>query len=226
MTAKGENRVEQFAREYAVDLNGKQAAIRAGYSPKTAESQASRLLRNVKVRAAIDAALAKAAERVEVKTDDILRELKRLAFVDLGGAYDDLGNLLPIKEIPEDVRRAIVGVKVFEEFEGTGRDRVKTGDVREVKLADKIRALELLGRYLKMWSENRLEITGRDGQPIQAQIEVFSVDPVIAVRVLSRLAARGALPGGAEGAGGDGDAEAHEVRDAGADRTAAGVPPR
>ena len=51
---KAPDRQAQFAQEYVVDFNGKQAAIRSGYSKKTAESQASRLLRNVKVRSEIE----------------------------------------------------------------------------------------------------------------------------------------------------------------------------
>lgn len=68
-----------FVREYLVDLNGTQAAIRAGYSPDTAESQASRLLRNAKVSAAVGEAIAARAERVEIKADDVLRDIARIA---------------------------------------------------------------------------------------------------------------------------------------------------
>jgi len=68
-----------FVREYVVDKNGKQAAIRAGYSPKTAEVQASRLLSYAKVRAAVDAALKEVAEKTETEAEWIRRRLKEEA---------------------------------------------------------------------------------------------------------------------------------------------------
>ena len=73
---------ERFCQEYAVDLNGAQAAIRAGYSPKTAKEQASRLLTNAHVRARVDELIVEYRERVEVSVDSItelLREDRQLA---------------------------------------------------------------------------------------------------------------------------------------------------
>lgn len=62
-----------FVREYLVDLNATQAAIRAGYSERTANAQAGRLLANVGIREAIENAQAKRARRVEIKAEDVLR---------------------------------------------------------------------------------------------------------------------------------------------------------
>lgn len=143
----------KFIVEYLVDLNASAAARRAGYASKSADVEGARLLVNAGIKAEIDAALKRRAERVEVKADDILRELLRLAMVDLGGAYDELGNLKPVHEMPLDVRRAISGIKVFEEYVGHGQDRVKVGEVREVKFWDKKGALELLGKHLALWVE-------------------------------------------------------------------------
>lgn len=66
-------------REYLVDLNATQAAIRAKYSAKTAEQQGPRLLGNVGVKAAIDAAMAERSKRVEIKADDVLADIARIA---------------------------------------------------------------------------------------------------------------------------------------------------
>lgn len=74
---------ERFCLEYLVDLNGKQAAIRAGYSERTAEQQASRLLSNVKVDEAIQNAMGERARRTKVSVDDVLHELSELAFAKL-----------------------------------------------------------------------------------------------------------------------------------------------
>ncbi|MGA8036478.1 MAG: terminase small subunit [Candidatus Acidiferrales bacterium] len=67
---------KRFAEEYAVDCNGTQAAVRAGYSPKTASAQASRLLRNAKVRAAIEGLLAEETRRAELTADEIINGIR------------------------------------------------------------------------------------------------------------------------------------------------------
>jgi phage terminase small subunit len=73
-------RQKLFALEYPIDLNGTQAAIRAGYSARTAEAAASRLLRNVKVGAEIRRVMDERGKRLEISADNVLRELAKLAF--------------------------------------------------------------------------------------------------------------------------------------------------
>ena len=143
----------RFVEEYLKDLNATQAAERAGYSAKTAASQGGRLLHNVEVSKAIEDGCAARAKRTGITADVILGELLRLARVDIREAYDATGHLLPIKQIPEDVARAISGIKVLDEFEGSGDERVKIGEVREVKFHDKTRSLELLGKHLKLFTD-------------------------------------------------------------------------
>lgn len=149
----------RFVEEYLKDLNGTQAAIRAGYSPRTAESQGSRLLNNAKVRRVVDEALERRASRVEVKSDDVLRELLRLSMTDIGQAFDEEGKLKKLHEMPEDVRRAIAGVEVEELFEGRGDSREHVGQVRKIKFWDKVKGLELLGKHLKLFTD-RVEHSG------------------------------------------------------------------
>lgn len=151
---------ELFCREYIKDLNGKQAAIRAGYSEKTAESQASRLLTKPQVAVFLQSLMDERSKRTDITADRILRRLDSIGDVDIGRAYDEKGNLLPIHEIPEEVRRCISGIKVFEEFDGFGKERVKIGEVREVKFWDKIKANELLGRHLKLFTD-KIEHSGK-----------------------------------------------------------------
>lgn len=70
---------EAFVREYLVDLNATQAAIRAGYSERTAQAQSSRLLTNVMVRTRIEELQAKRAEKLELDADWVLRRLKEIS---------------------------------------------------------------------------------------------------------------------------------------------------
>lgn len=142
-----------FVREYLVDLNAQNAAIRAGYSAKTARAAGSRLLSDVDIRAQIDAAMKERAARVELTADDVLRELLRIARVDLADLYTENGQLKSIHEIPEDARRAIAGIEVDELWEGRGSEAVEVGVTRKVKLWDKPKALELLGKHLKLFTE-------------------------------------------------------------------------
>lgn len=72
-------KVARFVAEYVIDLNGKQAAIRAGYSPRTAESQASRLLSNAKVKSAVAAAKRKIAQRLELSAEKVLADIARIS---------------------------------------------------------------------------------------------------------------------------------------------------
>lgn len=74
----------RFVEEYLLDLNSTQAAIRAGYSAKTANEQGARLLANVSVAAAVKEALSKRAQKSEIKAERVLDELARLAFADMG----------------------------------------------------------------------------------------------------------------------------------------------
>lgn len=73
------NKHKRFIAEYLIDQNGKQAAIRAGYSPKSAEVQASVLLRNPKIKAAIDKKIKKIADRSGISAEWVLKNLKEVA---------------------------------------------------------------------------------------------------------------------------------------------------
>lgn len=158
------DRQARFAAEYIVDLNAKQAAIRAGYSAKTAEAQGSRLLRNVKVAEAIAKAKAARAARTAITSDRVLAELALLAFSDhTHYAVDATGNLTLSADAPEGAHRAIASVK----------HRVKTDDgggvTREVELRiwDKPGMLKLAGRHVGLFPD-RMELTGKDGQPLES----------------------------------------------------------
>lgn len=144
----------RFIAEYLKDLNATKAAIRAGYSAKNADVVGPRLLGKVSVKREVDAALERRAVRTEVKQDDVLRELLAMADVDPSRAVDPVtGKLLPLHEMPADVRRSIASVEVFEEWGGRGDERAKVGEVIKVKFWPKDKALELLGKHLKMFTD-------------------------------------------------------------------------
>lgn len=151
----------RFIKEFLLDHNATRAAKAAGYSAKTAESQGSRLLRNAKVKRAIDEADEKLNAKLDISVERVATEYARLAFFDPRKFFNDDGSLKPISELDEDSARAIAGMDVNELFEGNGEKRELAGYCKKLKLADKVRALEGLGRYLKMFTD-RIEVTAAD----------------------------------------------------------------
>ena len=140
---------QRFADEYLIDLNATQAAIRAGYSPKSAEQQGSALLRNPKVRAYLDQRMAEHSRRTGVTQERIIRELARIAFVNPPDVVDmDLARLRPTATEDDTAAIASVKVKTIPTQDGTGVER-------EIRFADKIKALELLGKRFGMWIDKQ-----------------------------------------------------------------------
>ena len=157
----------RFVDEWLIDFNGKQAAIRAGYSAKTAEATAARLLRNVKVQAEISRRQKDLQKRTEVSQDRVVKELARIAFANIADylhvetqtrTKDDgtevtyqIVMLSETEDLSVDQRAAIAGIK-------QGANGV------EVKLHDKIKALELLGRHIGMFND-KLEVKATVDNP-------------------------------------------------------------
>jgi phage terminase small subunit len=157
---------EQFCREYVQDLNAKQAAIRAGYSPKSAEVNGCRLLSHAKVQHRIQELMDDRSHRTEITADVILGELLGLATTDISDMYDEeTGTFKPIHSMPKQIRKAISSIQVDELYEGYGKDRVQIGVTKKIKLWDKTKSLELLGKHLKLFVdrvENEHSITDGD----------------------------------------------------------------
>lgn len=150
-------RQQRFVDEYLVDLNATQAAIRAGYSPRTANEQGARLLTKVSVQNAIQEAKKKRARRVEITQDRVLLEYARLAFFDPRKLFAENGKPKDISELDDDTAAALVGLDVMEEYSGTGESRVFMGYTKKYKLANKLGALDSLGKHLGMFDGKRAE---------------------------------------------------------------------
>lgn len=150
----------RFVAEYLLDLNATQAAIRAGYSEKTASRIGSELLGKTCISNAIENAQLARSTRTEVTADRVVKELARIAFVDTRQifAWGPGGvTLRPSDELSDD--EAAIVAEVSETTSESG------GNIK-VKRFDKLKALELLGKHLGMYVDKR-EITGREGAPIE-----------------------------------------------------------
>lgn len=148
---------QRFVDEYLVDLNATQAAIRAGYSAKTAHSQGPRLLDDVGVKELIADAMAKRSESTKITAERVLQELGRVAFFDPRRLLNADGSPRPISELDDDTAAVLAGMDIQEEYEGSGEDRRFIGYTKKFKLADKVGALSLAMRHLGMLTD-KLEV--------------------------------------------------------------------
>ena len=149
---------ERFCHEYLIDGNATQAAIRAGYEKRNADVVGPRLLGKVGIKKRIEDLNRKRLDRVDIRAEDILRELRRVAFYDLRDLTEGEGNIRPIHELPEDIRRALGGVKIEALFAGRGEERLQIGQIRDYHLLDKVRCLIKLGEHVGLFRKT-LELT-------------------------------------------------------------------
>lgn len=148
MAKKGKltDKQQRFVEEYLIDLNATQAAIRAGYSAKTANEQGARLLANVSIQQAISERMAERSKRTGVNQDRVVLELAKIAFVRMTDVVDSNGRIRS-DATPDDLS-CIESIKYKES------DNEYGGSVeREVKIGSKLKALELLGKHLGMWND-------------------------------------------------------------------------
>lgn len=180
IVAKLTAKQQRFCDEYLIDLNATQAAIRAGYKETTAYSMGQRLLKNVEVQNKIQQRKQDRMERTEITQDMVIRELALIAFsnaadyasvveedvmverdgeqfplLDLDGKPVKYRTVKPVltAELTEDQKKALSVIK-------KGRDGF------EVKPYDKVRALELLGKHLGMFTD-KVEMSGQVNNPFE-----------------------------------------------------------
>lgn len=139
-------RQKRFCNEYMIDLNATQAAIRAGYSVKTANEQGARLLANVSVQAEIQRLQAEISRRTGISQDRVIRELAKIAFLNPMNLVTPEGRIRD--GASQDDLSCIEGVKFKRSDSDTGYS-----EEREVKIASKLKALELLGKHLGMFND-------------------------------------------------------------------------
>jgi len=163
---------------YLVTLNATQAAKDAGYSPRTANEQGARLLANVSVAAAIEVAMKEREKRTEISQDRVLQELGRIAFLDIGKAFNADGTLKPLDEIDEDTRRALAGLEVTELRDADG---FAFGHAKKLKFADKLGALGKIAQHLGML-DPKITLKGDTENPLQLLIKAVQGNSLKPVR--------------------------------------------
>lgn len=157
-----------FVREYLVDLNATQAAIRAGYSERTASRIGPQLIGKTCVREAIEKAQAKRAQRVEVTQDYVIENL--------------------VEIVERSMQRAPVTDRKGEQVTDEEGRAVWTFDAKNAN-----RALELLGKHLGIFADKvKAEVSGPDGGPVQSSmiLDISGMGPA-EIAELARSAFRG-----------------------------------
>lgn len=146
---------ERFCEEYIVDLNATQAAIRAGYSERTANEQGAQLLAKLSIQQRMQELQAERSKRTAITQDRVVQELAAIAFANATDYAQVIRpgvvRITPTAELSAEQVKAVAGIK-------EGANGI------EVKLNDKVKALELLGRHLGMFND-KLELSGAVSNP-------------------------------------------------------------
>lgn len=162
---------QAFVNEYLIDLNATQAAIRAGYSVKTAEQQGHQLLKKTSVSEAIAKAMAKRSRRTGVSQDRIIQQLAKIAFSDMKDVMEWRTVEYPLTDFEgkpildpdgnqERDPHLRISLKESSEVDGSIIQEIsevhKGGSITHtVKLNDRMKALDLLGKHLGMWTDKQ-----------------------------------------------------------------------
>ena len=146
--AKLTEKQKRFCDEYLIDLNATQAAIRAGYKKSEyTDTNASKILENTRIKEEIDKRMAERSKRTGINQDRVIQELARIAFVNPRNVINPEDASVKKSAVEDDLACIqSVKVKVVEGEKGTSTER-------EVKLNDKMKALELLGKHLGMFTD-------------------------------------------------------------------------
>lgn len=162
------NKQISFAKEYVIDSNATQAAIRAGYSENGARVRGSDLLLNSNVRSLVEWHFEQVAIRNRIDKDEIVQILAKMARFDIAEIYDDNGAIKPIHEISHSARMSIEGIDTSEIWERDEQGEIQhIGQLKKIKVSSRIQALNLLMKHLGMFE--------KDNKQKRAQIAIFQL---------------------------------------------------
>jgi len=167
-----------FCKEYQVDRNGTQAAIRAGYSKDSARQVASDTMAKTYVRAYIEKILAQQSIRLDVSADRVIQEIAKMAYSNMED-YVSVKDGSIVGDLSTVTRDQMACVQEFTtevniEFDKDGNE---VGKIRKskFKLVDKKASLKMLGDYNKLFVQ-KLELSGKDGAPLISLITGMSAE--------------------------------------------------
>lgn len=160
---------EEFCQQYLIDLKGKAAALRAGYSKKTAAVKAHLMLKDEKIQDRIADIKRQRMRRIGLSQDDVLRSWYEMGTFDIRELYHEDGRMKQPHELSAVAAQVVSGMKVKqsrvrtyrEDHEENGEDvtdvTVQINEVVEYKMYDKHTALTNMAKHLGMLSDNGVE---------------------------------------------------------------------
>ena len=139
---------QRFVNNLLSGMHQDEAYVVAGYRAKEAAARvnASRLLTNANIKAAVAEGRKRASDKAEVTAERILREEMRLAYLDPADLVDENGDILALHKLPVIARRAITGLEVIKQKDGSLKYKYK--------FSDKGKSLERLSKYLGMFEKD------------------------------------------------------------------------
>lgn len=170
MASLKDERQIKFVEEYIKSLNATDAAIKAGYSEKTARSQGSRLLTNVDIQEAIQKAKIERQERANIDADYVLKRLVEIDQMDVLDIMNDQMKIKPVNEWPKVWRQYVVNLENLELSDGEGC-------YKKIKWPDKVKNLELLGKHVSVGAfKDKIEHSGDPNNPVNMSLKVVFED--------------------------------------------------
>lgn len=155
---------QRFVEEYLIDLNATQAAIRAGYSEKTAKSIGQENLTKPDIQKAIEEAQNKRQEQTQIDAAYVLKRLVEIDQMDVLDIMDDDGNVKPLRDWPKIWRQYISNIETISMDDGEGW-------LKKIKWPDKVKNLELLGKHVSVGAfKDKIEHSGPNGGDINVTI--------------------------------------------------------
>ena len=145
-------------------FNGSQAAISAGYSPRTSRHIAAQVLTRLNVLRYIEALREDISFNIGVSAIDIAREYKRIGMADVRKVFDKDGNIINVQDIDDETAPAISSLEIFEEFAQTAKGPVYIGKTKKLKMHDKINALDKLAKMLGVDGVTKVAATDTQGR--------------------------------------------------------------
>ena len=177
---------EMFVQEYLVDLNATQAAIRAGYSEKTAYSIGQENLNKPEIAKAIQSAKTKRMDRLEISQDRVLKEYARIAFSDPRRFFDENDNLKPIADLDDDTAACLSGMDINTKYVKNKDDELEPETVKKIKIIDKLGALRDVGKHLGLFEKDNAQ-KNKDAVTAVLSMLPDSIREQIKAEVLKKL---------------------------------------
>jgi len=153
---------EAYCQEYIKSPdNQTQAAVNAGYSPKTAAKFASQNMRDERIQKRIAELMAERNKRLKVSADYVLNRLVEIDQMDVIDILNDDMSIKPVSEWPKVWRQYLTGFELADMFEGRGDEKELVGILKKIKWPDKVKNLELIGKHVDVNAfKDRVEVSG------------------------------------------------------------------